>query len=216
MDKVYEPKEDSFLLEKYVKKYAKGIVLDVGTGSGIQAKAAVSKADFVIAVDINQKVLEHCYKVLKSEKILCLKSDLFSFFEKKFIVFDGKFKGFGDVKEEKNKFDLIIFNPPYLPDDSRDKDVALDGGKEGYELIERFLGSADEYLVQDGMILMIFSSFTNKEKVDSLIFSKGFKFEELEKKHVFFEDIYCYKIAFSKCLRHEASLNISEALPPRG
>ena len=82
MEGIYKPREDSFLLEKYVKKYAKGIVLDLGTGSGIQAKAASSKADFVIAVDINQKALEHCSKDLKSDKILCLKSDLFSFFEK--------------------------------------------------------------------------------------------------------------------------------------
>ncbi|MCG2791388.1 MAG: DUF2431 domain-containing protein [Actinomycetia bacterium] len=194
MDEFYEPREDSFLLEKYVKKYAKGIVLDMGTGSGIQAKAASKKADFVIAIDINQKALEHCNKALKSDKILCLKSDLFYFFEKKFIVFDGKFKGFRDIEDKKNTFDTIIFNAPYLPEDEKDKDAALDGGKEGYEIIERFLSEAEKYLAEDGNILLIFSSFTNKEKVDSLILKNKFMFEELEKKHIFFEDIYCYKI----------------------
>ena len=34
---LYEPREDSRLLAKYAKKYAKGLVLDIGTGSGIQA-----------------------------------------------------------------------------------------------------------------------------------------------------------------------------------
>ncbi|MBI2659492.1 hypothetical protein HYX05_05335, partial [Candidatus Woesearchaeota archaeon] len=34
---VYEPREDSTMLERYVREYAKGKVLDVGTGSGIQA-----------------------------------------------------------------------------------------------------------------------------------------------------------------------------------
>lgn len=199
MDEIYEPKEDSFLLEKYVKKFAKGIVLDLGMGSGIQTRAAVSKSDFVIGLDINQKALEHCNKVLKSDKIFCLKSDLFSFFDKKYVVFEkGLFKGFRDIDDKKNKFDTIIFNPPYLPDEEKDKDVALDGGKEGYELIERFLNSAGTYLADEGIILLIFSSFTNKDKVDSLISLNGFKFEELEKIHVFFEDIYCYKIAFSK------------------
>ncbi len=197
MEEVYEPREDSFLLEKYVREYAKGLVLDIGTGSGIQAKAASAKADLVIGVDINQKALEHCCNVLKSDKILCLKSDLFSFFEKKFIVFrNGLFKGLRDIEDEKNKFDLIIFNPPYLPTDSRDKDVALDRGKEGYELVERFLNSASGFLAPDGVILLIFSSFTDKEKVDSLILANGLKFEELERIHVFFEDIYCYKITF--------------------
>lgn len=36
----YEPREDSKLLERYVRKYAKGSVLDIGTGSGIQAISA--------------------------------------------------------------------------------------------------------------------------------------------------------------------------------
>ena len=52
---IYEPREDSFLLEKYVVKYTKPgyIVLDMGTGSGIQADAASKKAKKVIAADIN-------------------------------------------------------------------------------------------------------------------------------------------------------------------
>ena len=41
---VYEPSEDSYLLEKYVKEFSKGLVLDIGTGTGIQAKAAFKKA----------------------------------------------------------------------------------------------------------------------------------------------------------------------------
>jgi release factor glutamine methyltransferase len=94
-----------------------------------------------------------------------------------------------------NKFDTIIFNPPYLPDDEMDKDIALDGGKFGHEIIERFLSEAKKYLNANGIILIIFSSKTGKEQVDSLIEKNGFKSEELEKIHVFFEDIYCYKLA---------------------
>lgn len=196
MEEIYEPHEDSFLLEKYVKKYAKGIVLDIGTGSGIQAKQASKKAEFVIAVDISQKALEHCCQKIKSDKILFLKSDLFSFFEKKIVIVkNGLFKGIKGIENgENNKFDTIIFNAPYLPEDKDDKDIALDGGKEGYEIIERFLREADKYLAENGIILLIFSSKTGKEKVDELIGKNGFKSELLEKIHIFFEDIYCYKI----------------------
>jgi len=35
---IYDPREDSFLLQKQIKNYAKGIVLDMGTGSGISSK----------------------------------------------------------------------------------------------------------------------------------------------------------------------------------
>ena len=173
MSDVYEPREDSLILEKYVKKFARGNVLDMGTGSGIQARAAAEKATTVVAVDINQDAIEACKK--DSGKIIFLRSDLFS-------ALEGKI------------FDTIIFNAPYLPDDDSYKDVALDGGKNGYEMIERFLRGAKRFLARDGLILLVFSSFTNKARVDALIRMNGFKFTELEKVHVMFEDIYCYKI----------------------
>ena len=52
---IYEPREDSYLLQKYVKKYSKGkYFLDIGSGSGIQAKTAIkAKAKSVLATDIN-------------------------------------------------------------------------------------------------------------------------------------------------------------------
>ena len=193
-NEVYEPREDSLLLEKYVKKFARGFVLDIGTGSGIQVKAAAEKADFVIGVDINQKSLEFCNR-FKSDKIIFLKSDLFSFFEKKRITLRNGFFGIRDVKNKSfNKFDTIIFNPPYLPDEENYKDIALDGGKKGYEIIEKFLSNAKKFLAEDGLILLIFSSFTDKEKIDRLIQENGFEAEELERIHISFEDMYCYKI----------------------
>jgi len=41
---------------------------------------------------------------------------------------------------------------------------------------------------------MVFSSFTNKEKVDEIILKQGFKFDQLDKKHIFFEDLFVYRI----------------------
>jgi release factor glutamine methyltransferase len=174
MTDVYEPREDSLLLEKYVRKFARGNVLDMGTGSGIQAIAAAERATSVVAVDINQDAIEACKRDV-CEKIIFLKSDLFS-------ALEGK------------TFDTIIFNAPYLPDDESYKDVALDGGKIGYEVIERFLKDAKRFLTMDGLILLVFSSFTDKTKVDALIRMNGFEFNELERIHVMFEDIYCYKL----------------------
>ena len=57
---IYNPREDSFLLEKEVKKYAKGkSFLDIGSGSGIQAKAAKEAgARFIFCTDINNESLK--------------------------------------------------------------------------------------------------------------------------------------------------------------
>ena len=60
----YEPREDSKLLEKYVGKYSKGIVLDMGTGSSIQAMTAAKsgKVKKVIAADIQKSTIEQLKK----------------------------------------------------------------------------------------------------------------------------------------------------------
>ncbi|HHI04291.1 MAG TPA: methyltransferase domain-containing protein, partial [Candidatus Woesearchaeota archaeon] len=58
MFEVYEPMEDSFLLAEHVKKHSNGFVLDVGTGSGIQAITASEKANLVIGVDISRDAIK--------------------------------------------------------------------------------------------------------------------------------------------------------------
>jgi len=197
---MYHPKEDSFLLKKYVKKYSKGIVLDIGTGSGIQALTAAKnkKVTKVFAVDIDEEALAYCIKNINNKKIIFLKSNLFSFFKlarhEKHNLFEKNF----NLKFPKQlKFDTIIFNPPYLPK-QEPKDKAIDGGKKGYELIQKFLREAKDFLKPKGIILLVFSSLTNKEKIDHILLKYNYSFNLLEKKHIFFEDIFCYKISFNK------------------
>ena len=183
---VYEPQEDSFLLEKYVKKYALGRVLDLGTGSGIQAVAAAQNklVREVIAVDINPDAVKQFQESVtknKYKKIQVLVSDLFS-------NVDGK-------------FDVIIFNPPYLPQDKGIEDAALYGGKKGWELSERFFAQASKFLAPKGKILFLFSSLTNKTKIDEIISHNLFESRELIKERLpFFEEIYVYLVWKSELL----------------
>jgi len=180
----YEPREDSTLLEHYVRQHAKGHVLDMGTGSGIQAITAAhsSKVKSVLATDIQKGTIDYCKKNIKNKKIIFLVSDLFE-----------------NVKNK--KFDVIVFNPPYLPQELKVKDLTLEGGKKGYEVIERFLNGVSNYLKPDGIILIVFSSLTKKEKIDEFIRNNLLEFELLEKQHYFFEDLYVYKIWKSSILK---------------
>lgn len=171
---VYEPAEDSFLLEKWVKQYATGNVLDIGTGSGIQSKAAAEKACKVIAVDINPKA-----KDFLASKIEFRQGNLFS-----------------PIKENE-KFNLITFNPPYLPEDKFDKSEITTGGKQGWEIIKEFLKQAKTHLAKDGKILIVFSSLTNESKVLEIAEKLGYQSKLLEKQHVAFEDLFIYEFDLS-------------------
>src|SRR3989344_1582935 len=152
---LYEPSEDSFLLQEQVRKYAKGKVLDMGTGAGILAKTALEKTKDVLAVDINEEAVNNCKKL----KINCIKSDLF--------------------EKVKGKFDLIIFNPPYLPDDNIKLEDNLNhiGGKKGNEVLERFFSQTKKYLTKEGKILIVFSSLT--PNVNKIIKKYNFKYKKL-------------------------------------
>ncbi|RJQ16986.1 methyltransferase domain-containing protein [Candidatus Woesearchaeota archaeon] len=175
---IYEPQEDSFFIKEYIKEYATGNVLDMGTGSGILAEEAAKYAKSVIAVDINPKAIEHCKKNINNPKILFVQSNLFQVFELGLIH---------------RTFDLIIFNPPYLPKDKY-PDVALDGGKEGYEVIEKFLRKAKTFLNPKGKILILFSSLSQKQKIDNMLKHMQFKFEQIARKKLAFEELYLYLI----------------------
>ena len=169
---IYEPREDSFLLQKYVAQYAKGDVLDMGSGSGIQAETALQNTRRVIAADINAEAVHH----LKKKGIAVIHSDLFTNIPPK-------------------KFDLIIFNPPYLPEDKRERmedRLALTGGKYGYEVLERFFMQAKNYLKQNGKILIIFSTITGD--IEFILKQQGYTFKKLDEQSFFFEKIFVYII----------------------
>lgn len=182
---VYEPAEDSYFLQKYVQEYAFGKVLDLGTGSGIQALTAAEdkKVKLVLAVDINEEAIKSLKTKVKRENIPKIKvkqSDLFS----KLLP--------------KNKFDTIIFNPPYLPQDKISgkiiEDKAIYGGKKGWEISEKFFQEVSQYLAPQGKILFLFSSLTNKKKIDELIKHNLFSVQELGRCKLAFEELYVYLI----------------------
>ncbi len=167
---IYEPREDSELLQKWVKKLVSGKVLDMGTGSGIQAKTALENTKDVIAVDINPECVEH----VKQQGIQTRQSNLFS-----------------NVLE---KFDWIIFNPPYLPEDieePEDSKLATTGGVEGNEIIVEFLRQTKDHLNHGGKVLILISSLTGESEE---IF-QGYNYKELEELDLFFEELYVFELS---------------------
>ena len=177
MQPIYDPHEDSYLLLKHVPKYARGNVLDMGTGSGVIAIEAAQYAKEVSAVDINPAAVAYVKKQVERQELRNLsvtKSDLF--------------------QNVKGRFDTIFFNPPYLPDDPRLQDLALDGGKQGYEVIQRFLEQAKRHLKADGVVLLLFSSLSKPKKIYQLLRANGYKYQRLSRLKLDFEELYVYEI----------------------
>src|SRR5574341_1143029 len=88
MSMVYEPQEDSFLLKEFVNRYARGIALDMGTGSGLQAREAAhsKRTSKVFAVDVDKKAITFARKAANHrhhKKVTWLVGDLFSPFRAK-------------------------------------------------------------------------------------------------------------------------------------
>ena len=190
---IYEPREDTYLLAEQVKKHAFGKVLDMGTGSGYLAEAAehLKKVKSVLAVDINDEVINFLRKK-KLKRIKLRKSNLFS-----------------NVKE---RFDTIIFNPPYLPFDKReheDSRLTTTGGKKGYELLERFLLDLNSHLNKNGVALILFSSLTRKNKVDEIIDFIGYEYELLIEERFGLETLYVYRIRRNWVLNELFNKNVT-------
>lgn len=173
---IYQPSDDSFLLSKFVEievgKKKIATVLDMGSGSGIQAETAI-KAGInpknIILADINPDAIKLLKKKFPESKVIL--SDLFS-------------------KIPKNsKFDLIIFNPPYLPDDKFDKKPDTSGGVNGSEIINKFLKQAKKYLSKNGRIFIISSNLTNG------IDWNGYEKKLLEMIRVFFEELSVWELS---------------------
>jgi len=179
---VYSPEQDSYLLAKEVKKYISKIknqkhkeelkILDMGSGSGIQAETCIKskiKKENIISVDIDKDTL----KFLQEKGIKAVYSNLFS-----------KVKG---------KFNLIIFNPPYLPEHKHDKAKDTSGGKKGYETILKFLKQAKSHLAEKGVILLLFSSLSDPNFILGYALKQRYRAKKLSEESLFFEKLFVYE-----------------------
>jgi len=180
---VYLPSDDSYMLEQYAREL-KGRILEIGCGNGLVSisNAKANPTNTVLGADINPSAVSTAEKnaeLNKVDNVLFLESNLFE-----------------NLEDE--RFDAIIFNPPYLPtseDDKVDGDLnaAFDGGKSGREVLDLFLEQFEEHLKPRGVLLILHSSLNNLEETISKLEKLGMKTEVLAEKSFFFEKLMVLK-----------------------
>ena len=153
-ENVYEPAEDSFFFAENLAVETGAQVLEIGTGCGLLSVVAARKAGTVVASDVNPHAVRCAMANATLNKvhgkIAFLQGDLFN------------------PLSETSKFDLIIFNSPYLPVEESEANSWLSrawaGGPTGRKIIDRFILEAPKYLKQSGRILLMQSTLTGVEE----------------------------------------------------
>ncbi|MFB6132325.1 MAG: HemK2/MTQ2 family protein methyltransferase [Halanaeroarchaeum sp.] len=156
---VYQPAEDSALLaEVAVASVTEDdLVLDVGTGSGfVGATMREETGARVVGSDLNPIACRRA----ASRGVETVRANLVSPFRA-------------------GIFDVVTFNPPYLPADERIEEedwmeVALTGGESGRAVIDPFLDDVGRVLSSDGFVLVLVSSLAGIDEVVERAGRRGF------------------------------------------
>jgi len=134
---------------KFIPRNRNFVIADIGTGSGclaITLAKLISPKIKIYALDISKKAL-----------------DVAKFNAEKHRVKNIKFIKSDLLKNLPEKANLIIANLPYVKSKKIignlkfEPKIALDGGKDGLEIIKKFLKQAVKYLKKNGKILIEFS-----------------------------------------------------------
>jgi release factor glutamine methyltransferase len=180
----YSPAEDSWLLVHAIEKNKKSIhekkCLDMGCGNGIQSAALLlNGARDVTCVDVNEDALTQTRKMIekyfsKKEKVNYVSSFLFDTLNKE-------------------KFDAIVFNPPYVPSETI-KWVEVDGGKKGREIIDLFLDQLPAHLTPNGVCFLLQTSLNSHYLTRKKCAEKGLRVRIIAKQKLSFEELHVLKI----------------------
>jgi release factor glutamine methyltransferase len=159
--RVYSPSEDTFLLLAAAERECQDDdrVLEVGCGSGYVSSCLTDgrpgDCPVILASDINPYAL----RATRDSGLEVVRADLLSGI--------------------RGPFDLVIFNPPYLPTSPDERiddwlEYALDGGPDGRSVIARFIRDIGRVLAPGGRFLLLVSSLTGIREVLTLLEDAGY------------------------------------------
>ena len=158
-------------------------VLDMGTGSGVGAVFAARRASRVVAVDVNPAAVR-CARI----------NALLNHVDDRVEVVEGDL--FEPVAGQ--RFDVILFNPPYFPGKPRtDFERALwsDG------LDERFATGLGDHLQPGGIALLLLSSAGEEQAWLNALSTAGYQADAVARRDLLSEVLTIYRVRWVGSLR---------------
>lgn len=186
-EEVYPPAEDSFLLLAAAQAEARPAdsVIEIGCGSGFVSRGLAGCVRRLVATDINPHAVRAAKSVISGEasEVEFVRADLFLGI--------------------RGRFDLVLFNAPYLPTGQQDRtgrwiDRALDGGASGRETVERFLRGLAERLLPGGRALLLISSLTGLPDVMEAAACAGLAVQVVASERCFFEQLHILRLTVAQ------------------
>lgn len=163
---MYVPSDDTFLLADCIRQYSGRWALEIGVGSGVLLNLLEKNFANVAGSDIDLRALEHCRGRSGAMLACCDAASAFA-----------------------GRFDLIVSNPPYLPDDDKISDATVHGGPKGIEMTIHFIQSALPLLTRGGKMLLVVSSLADSSALDQMVLEKKIHKKVAKEKKLFYETL---------------------------
>jgi len=152
------------------------VVLDMGTGTGIGAITAAGQANRVVAVDVNPEAVR-CARINAllnqvDDRVEVVEGDLFA-------PLGGR------------RFDVVLFNPPYLPGEPR---TLLDRALYATDVVERFAAGLKDHLRPGGYALLLLSSDADENGLLQSFGRRGFNADVVAARDLYSEVATIYRL----------------------
>jgi len=169
------------------------MALDIGVGAGIISEVLCENFKKVVGTELAFEMLNK-YK----EDVV---GNISKYSEKKLENERGFELVCADAASafRENIFDLVVSNPPYLPEDYDNKgmkihDEAIYGGKTGIEVTLKIINSSLTTLKREGRLLIIVSSLSNISRLQESLELLNLNMKKIGEKRLFFETLSVVEI----------------------
>jgi release factor glutamine methyltransferase len=168
MNRPYLASEDSALLREVLKNYSGESALEIGAGNCGNLVALAKGFETAVGTDIVMPEMTD-WKATGSD----------------FLMADGAscFRS--------GSFDLVAFNPPYLPN-AVVEDPSTEGGV-ALEVPMKFLRDAVRVVKLTGRIVLLLNDQAPIEEFETECSRHGFRLSKLATSHLFFEELSVYE-----------------------